>query len=589
MLTRDDEPVVARRAPGPAWVRWSLAGAVALLVTGPWLLRGYLLSYDMVFVPHPALTGAGLGLDGRVPRSVPGDFLVALAGRVLRPDLLEQSLLAGLLVAAVLGAWRLSPTAGSLGRSASALLYGWNPFVYERLVLGHWALLVGYAALPWAVCAALRLRAAAGSDRTGWALLVVPLGVAAATSPTGGLLVAAVALAVLAVPGARPLRERLLPAAGLAALLNAPWWLPALLAGGFPADPAGVGAFAARADTPLGVLGSVLTFGGVWNGATAPPGRGGWVPTVGLLVVLAVAAAGVRGAIRRWGRGPTVALAACAAVGLLVAVAASVPWGADLVRAVVEHVPGGGLLRDAQKWSMPWILLVAACFGAGVERVREAVVRPWGPVVAVCLLLLPVAVLPSLAWGVAGRVQPVAWPQDWVRLPTVLGPQAGPGDVLVLPWHLYRAWDWNGERTVLDPVNRMLARSVVVDDDLELADRTVRGEDPRVRAIRSGLDAGTPLPTVARSLGIRFVVVDRRTAGGPTDVALLLPGARLLSQGVDLAVYDLGPAAPGPAGLRDAPLVVVVDLAAAVLLGWAVVSIGSGALHRLLGSGQRSR
>jgi hypothetical protein len=570
------------RPAGPGWLRWGLALVVAFVVTAPWLLRGYVLTYDLVFVPRPALGAGGLGLDGRVPRAVPGDFLVALASKVVRPDLLEQGILAGILVAAVLGAWRLAPAAGTLGRSAAGLLYAWNPFVYERMVLGHWALLVGYAALPWAVVAAAGLREPGRSRWQAWARLVVPLGVAAAASPTGGLLVALVAVVVLAATagGWRPVLAGL----GTAALLNAPWWLPGLLVGAVPADPTGVGAFAARADTPLGVVGSVLTFGGLWNRDTAPPGRGTSALTIAMLAVLLVAAAGAATATRRWGRGLAIALAGCAGVGLLLALAAAVPAGADVVRALVEHVPGGGLLRDAQKWAMPWVLLVAACFGPGVERVGAAVARPWGAVVTACLLVLPVAVLPSLGWGLAGRLEAVRWPEDWSTVATVLGPDAGAGDVLVLPWHQYRAWSWNGDRTVLDPIDRLVAPGVVADDDLELADRTVRGEDARVRAVRQALDAGTPLPDVARRLGVRFAVVDLRTAGGPTDVGLLLPGARLLWSGSDLAVYDLGPAAAPPDGLRAAALVVAVDVAAALLVLAALVSIAYDATRRLLRS-----
>ena len=57
--------------------------------------------------------------------------------------------------------------------------------------MGHWGLLVSYAALPWVAGAALDLRLARpGSVRR----LVLSLAVAAAGSPAGGLIAAAVAL-----------------------------------------------------------------------------------------------------------------------------------------------------------------------------------------------------------------------------------------------------------------------------------------------------------------------------------------------------------------------------------------------------------
>src|SRR5690606_5100441 len=36
-------------------------------------------------------------------------------------------------------------------RLVAASFYIWNPFVAERLLIGQWALLLGYAGLPWVV------------------------------------------------------------------------------------------------------------------------------------------------------------------------------------------------------------------------------------------------------------------------------------------------------------------------------------------------------------------------------------------------------------------------------------------------------
>ena len=56
---------------------------------GPLLHRGYVLTYDMVFVPRQELTRGLLGLDTAVPRAVPADLLVALASRLVPADLVQ--------------------------------------------------------------------------------------------------------------------------------------------------------------------------------------------------------------------------------------------------------------------------------------------------------------------------------------------------------------------------------------------------------------------------------------------------------------------------------------------------------------------
>ena len=71
---------------------------------------------------------------------------------------------------------------------------------------------------------------------------------------------------------ATPARPRLASGAAALAVLVAcslPWLVPSLLRTVY-ADPAGVAAYAARADTPFGSLGSLLMLGGGWNAQTVP-------------------------------------------------------------------------------------------------------------------------------------------------------------------------------------------------------------------------------------------------------------------------------------------------------------------------------
>jgi hypothetical protein len=88
---------------------------MALLVCAPMLAWGYVLSYDMVFVPDPPITGAVLGTDGSVPRAVPTELLADLLARVLPVALVQQGLLLAVFVLAGAGAARpprRSPTPG---------------------------------------------------------------------------------------------------------------------------------------------------------------------------------------------------------------------------------------------------------------------------------------------------------------------------------------------------------------------------------------------------------------------------------------------------------------------------------------------
>lgn len=126
---------------------------LALIVVAPLAAPGYLLLRDAVSTPRSYLSDAALGLGESAPRAVPQDFAVALASHVLDGGLVVKALLLFGLTAAGWGAARLAgavaPDAGVPGQFVAATVAIWNPYVAERLLQGHWSLLVGYGCLPW--------------------------------------------------------------------------------------------------------------------------------------------------------------------------------------------------------------------------------------------------------------------------------------------------------------------------------------------------------------------------------------------------------------------------------------------------------
>jgi hypothetical protein len=79
--------------------------------------------------------------------------------------------------------------------------------------------------------------------------------------------------------------------------------------------------------------------------------------------------------------------------------------------------------------------------------------------------------------------------------------------VLVLPWHLYTAHPWNGDRVVLDPAQRWFTRRAVGNDDLELVGLTVPGEDPYAARLGPLVRGSAPLAQGLPAAGVRYVLV----------------------------------------------------------------------------------
>jgi hypothetical protein len=552
----------------PGIVSAAVGLGLGLLALGPGLRRGFLLSYDMLFVPREPFSAALPGLAP--PRAVPSDLVVAAMSRILPADILQKLVLLAIFVLACSGAAALLDREPLLARLAAGIFYAWNPYVAERLIIGHWALLLGYAALPWVLRAVLApdLDSRRGAARLVLALLPAVVGGFAALAIT----------ALVAVPAAVFTRDPRRAALVLAALAagSLPWLIPSLLHQVY-ADPASVAAFAARADTPFGSIGSLLMLGGAWNAQTVPTAYGGPWSALWLAVVI-VALATYLLLARTRPRWPGLAVAALA--GLVLAALGVTAPGRDLLRTMIAAWPGFAVLRDAQQFIAPLALLESAGFGLAVAAAlnpspsRRKALNPERPALAylaatasdrpapplradppgtpsggpvradlagtllgVLALLAPVLLLPGLAWGAAGRLRPAWYPATWLSSARTLDASPAPGSVLLLPWATYRTPPWNHGEVVLDPWTYLLSRPLIWNDGTQVGPVALTPDDPRASNLDAAIDGTGPLTATLRAAGVRFVLDD---ADGPQpQLAARLPGSVVIINLPGLTVYQL--------------------------------------------------
>jgi hypothetical protein len=499
---------------------------LGLLALGPGLRRGFLLSYDMVFVPREPFGAAMPGLAP--PRAVPSDLAIAVASRIMPDDIAQKLVLLAIFVLGCAGVAALLDREPLLARLAGGVFYVWNPYVGERLIIGQWALLLGYAGLPWA------LRAILSPDEAPWrwagrlCLSLVP-------AVIGGFAAMAIT-ALVVVPAALLTRSIRRAAIALTALAagSLPWLIPSLQHTVY-VDPASVTAFAARADTPFGSIGSLLMLGGEWNAQTVPKAYGGaWSALWLVLVIVALTGYLVSARQHRW---PGLGIAAAA--GLLIACIGVTAVGRDLLRSVTSAFPGAAVLRDGQQFVAPLALAEAAGFGVVVAWAMKP--RPFGtkdrdrPGVALGVLavLAPVLLLPGLAWGAAGRLQPAWYPAGWLAAARTIDASPARGAVLLLPWETYRTPSWNHGEVVLDPWSRLLSRPVIWNDGTRVGHVELAPDDPRARRLNSAIRTSGPLTAILEAAGVRFVLDDA------DDPGPRLPGAVVLVRQPGLTVYQL--------------------------------------------------
>jgi hypothetical protein len=552
-----------------------LAVILGLLVLGPMTFRrGFALRGDMVLVPHQPWKDAWLALDGSAPRFVPGDAVLSLVTTVVPGDLFQKVILLGALVLAGTGAGLLVHERGAVGRMGAIVLMMWNPWVLERLSIGQWGSVVGYAALPYVVLAAVRVR-----DGTpgGLPSLTLWLAFTALWSPASALVGTLTGLCLVAAGRrARPV----VMSTGLAVLVNLPWVVPSLLNSDRIVSPDGqFEAFAARAESGAGLLASVASLGGIWKSSVVPGER-----TIAVVVLLSCANTVValatlwrtRREVDAAERATRHGLTALALMAVTLALVPAVPGLTDSFDSAALRVGALAALRDGHRFLGPAVLVLLP----GVALAAEALWRAGRPgretmrAVAVVLAVLPVLCLPSMAWGLGGDLRPVTYPGEWFRARSVVDQDVSSrgGATVVLPWRgTYRGFDWNDSRAQLDPAPRFFPGEVLIDDRILLggdADDDVLGnEDPRLAAITAALAEDDPGAALAAQ-GVARVVVEKGNGVSAADV----PAGEVLHDGPLLGVVAIAdPVEVAPVGDRRRAAIiggdVVAGLACLVALG----------------------
>ncbi len=528
---------------------WSTA--LAALLLGPGLGLGYVVRNDMVWVPDLALRPDFFGLGTGLPRAVPSDAVVAALDLVLPGMLLQKAALLGALVASGSGAARLLPEGWLAAQTVVATLAVWNPFVVERLLIGHWPVLLGYAVLPWVVLASRAWRA------NGRLPAVLPLLLVVGSLSAGAGIVTG--LLLLALVTSRGSVRRSAVAVALVAAAHAPWLVSGLLhAPAARSDAAGAAVFALGDPGSLPGPVAALALGGIWNDEVVPSSQEGVLGWAFVAMVVLLAGFGARTWWRHAERRERTALAGCWVLGYGLAV---LTWAfPDAVGTLAETLPGGGLLRDGARWLVLCAPLTLTLAGHGAAALFRMLADAPVPRVTAALVLavLPVTLMPDAALGVGGRVEARDYPAAYAEARAALVGDGAPGDVLLLPLSAYRQPAWAGGTKMLDPAGRYLPRDYVASDELVVSGRVVAGEDPRVVEAAAALAAGSPEARAEALAGLGIGWVATTAPGGP-DVA-----GRALVDATGLRLVRIESASAPPPAPTPAP----GSWIAAMVLAW---------------------
>lgn len=519
----------------------AVAALVSLVVTaavcGRSLGRGLYLYRDFVTVPQPQWGPATWG-DGQAPRAVPLDAVMTALSGVVSTGVQQQAMLTGAVFLAGLGTAVLLRRWGLAAMVTGAVLAMWNPYVAERLLIGQPPTLLAYSMTPWLVAVVLSRSAGA---KTLLALAVA--GLPAALTPWGGLVAGA---AVLGSSVVAEHRRRVGWLVGCVAVITGwclPWVVPALAHGSGGADADGARAFALAADSPLGVLGSAMTLGGIWASGAQLASRAEITSVVASCLVLVVAGAGAIALHRRGRSGLALGLALAWVGPPLTAWLLATGPGLSLFTSL-QALPGVAIGRDTHRWLGLSALAAAVLIAVAVAELSRLLHRTGGrssgrltPTTAVMVVAsLAVLSAPDLPKAVQAAYQPVTMPADWEPTVRAAAAAAGGGTVAVLPWQPFRAVSWAGGQPFLDPLPRALPGRVLTAHQLTVVrdgEPVTVDDDPveLARWLTGPLDVAD-----LRAGGVAAVVVWK---GTPGRVPPMPTGMHVVRDSANFAVWAL--------------------------------------------------
>jgi hypothetical protein len=531
------------------WQPYWLYGGLALAVLLPLLGSGYIFALDMSFAPTL-----------RMPEEMSSSYLfhagLHYLNFVIPSQVIQKIMLFAILLLSGLGMYRLirhiQQTKNSVhpydlwGAYLGGALYMINPFTYSRFMAGQYAVLLGYALLPFLVRALLQFLAVPTLKRamicSGWTIIIGIVSV-----HTLGLVAvfALVALPVLAWRNRH--NSAILKAIGSFGLMAAlvfvaasGYWLFPLLGGTSNQGQAVTqfsasdqAAFATTGGGALGRLGNILQLQGFWaeeQGLYRLPQSVPFWP----LAVLAVWGLTITGVVWLWKRqrAVTTLFVGTALVAITLA-----------ITGLNNGLPGLAGFREPHKFVGLVALMFALFAGLGAAAALARAKKRQGEtvftLVAVPILLLPILYTPTMYWGFGGQLMPKHYPADWFAMNNRLNQDSNDFRVLFLPWHLYTHFPFT-QRVVVNPAGKFFDKPTIISNELEFKGAAPTYPDAGKKRLSALLPQAAEQDNLGRQLNdfdIKYVLLAKTFDHRDYDYLNRQTDLQLISETNNLKLY----------------------------------------------------
>lgn len=525
---------------------------VTLAVMLPLFAPGFVLTLDMVFTPR-------IRLPGQVTSSYLFYALLHLLNLAIPADILQKLMLASIVFLSGLGGYRLVERiigrgdAVSIGAYIGGLLYAVNPYAYDRFMAGQFAVLLGYALLPFVAVQLLEL-AKHPTWRRSLTLGLLITGVGIVSIHTLGLVAALLIVVACDViwqhrhqlPRLSRFAAYVAMSVGIFFIFSVYWLIPTL-AGANSTSRAINGfttgdeqAFATLGDGFIGQLLHILRLQGFWAENThmfVLPQAVSPIWSIGVCLLWALV---VIGAVAAWKNNQH-------HIALIFGAAAVI--GAALATGALNQTLGSTLplfrgFREPQKFTGLVALAFAVFAGLGAHAVREYLSKKH--VIILHQAVIPAALLvvtvltPTMFWGFGGQLHPVQYPATWASINKRLDEDKSSYQVLFLPWHLYMYYRF-ADRIIMSPAASYFDVPVIASNNPEIGKASADRPDARKTLLNDHILPGAPESTSLggqlAGLHIKYIILDKDNDFRSYAYLDQQHDLRLISENTNLKLY----------------------------------------------------
>lgn len=483
---------------------------LSLIIVGPLLQRGYILHYDMIFVPHSSFDWEGLKNGSILANSIPATYILKFFQLFLPGDIIQKIILVAILFFTACSMYFILPVKSRFAKFFGGLFYVLNPFVYDRFIAGHWLFLIGYALTPVVFYYFLRFY-----KRPSVKILIFTSllwGIVSVFS-IHHLVILGIPFLILGLFFVRSLKEFLL-ATGMVAtvlVLNCWWLIPSL--GSLPEtigqfDLSHFYVFDTLPDQKHGLLMNMLGMYGFWHKGWALSKEA--IPLWPFFWFLSILPFlyGVGYMLVQKGKDKKIFLG----LSLIVVVSLFIAAGPSAYTVSVNswlytHIPGFSGLREFQK-VLSLLIFVYAYIGAiGLDKFFSDKKKNFR-IVVLALLILSLAIYNIKFFSVGNELKTVDYPKVWYV--QAEREKTKNSKILALPWELYIEESFVS-KLVANPTKTFFGPRVIQSRDMKVKGVDTKEKDPvskNILAILDSKDSNVWLE-VMRKLDIKTIVILR--------------------------------------------------------------------------------